>query len=123
MNTVAILLLGIACLLSLSTTTAFSPAPHQTTHRRTTHLNSIIIEPSPEDSCEVDSTNCEESIWDRHAAEQAEYNQAVKDKYRTEQGIELTDVDLMETVDQYQNSPTGGNLIGGVALTALCEDD
>ena len=119
MNTVAILLF---CLLglSLSTTTAF--APTIATHRTSTHLNSIIIEPSPDDSCEVDSSNCEESIWDRHAAEQAEYNQGVKDKYHA-QGIELSDVDLMETVDQYQNSPTGGGLIGGVALTALCEDD
>ena len=38
-------------------------------------------------------------------------------------GITLSDVDLQDSVDQYQNAPTGGGLIPGLSLSALCEDD
>ncbi len=51
-----------------------------------------------------------------------EATQATKDRYRT-MGVELSDADFFTSVDQYQNNPTGGGLIPGISLSALCEDD
>ncbi len=48
--------------------------------------------------------------------------QATKDRYRA-MGVELSDVDFSTSVDQYQNNSTGGGLIPGMSLSALCEDD
>ena len=94
-----------------------------TAGRSKTALRSVVFEPPPEDNCELDGTNCEESIFDRKRREKAEADDAIKERYMNERGIELSDIDLMESMDQYQNAPTGGNLIAGVSLSALCEDD
>mmetsp|Transcript_9711 Transcript_9711/g.14693 ORF Transcript_9711/g.14693 Transcript_9711/m.14693 type:complete len:124 (-) Transcript_9711:200-571(-) len=110
----------VSLLLSSSTTTAFSPSA--TAARRATSLHSIVFEPPAEENCEVDSSNCEESIFDRKRREKGEAEDAIKDRYRM-QGIELTSVDLMDSMDQYQNAPTGGGIIPGMNLSALCEDD
>ena len=48
--------------------------------------------------------------------------QATSDRYRL-QGLALSDADFVDSVDQYQNNPTGGGLIAGIQLTSLCEDD
>ena len=120
------------------TSTAFSPISAHRNHgylplptmdatinnsRSKTALRSVVFEPPPEDNCELDGTNCEESIFDRKRREKAEADDAIKERYMNERGIELSDIDLMESMDQYQNAPTGGNLIAGVSLSALCEDD
>lgn len=110
---------------------AFSPSSAHRNHchliSRTTKttgpLYSITFEPPEEDNCEVDGSNCEESVFAQKRRERMEHDQAIKDRYQRERGITLTDVDLYNSVDQYQNAPTGGDLIPGVHLTALCEDD
>jgi hypothetical protein len=86
-----------------------------------TALRSIIIEPPPGDDCQVDG-DCEESIFERKRREKAEAENATRERYQ-KRGIELTDVDLMESPDQYRNAQLGGGLISGVNLSALCEDD
>ena len=87
-----------------------------------TALRSIIIEPPPGDDCNVDGSDCEESIFDRKRREKAEAENATRERYQ-KRGIELTDVDLMESPDQYRNAQLGGGRISGVNLSALCEDD
>jgi hypothetical protein len=89
--------------------------------KTSTSRYAITFEPPADDNCEIDG-DCEESIWARKKKEKAEANAATMEKYQ-QRGIQLTEVDLMESVDQYQNSPVGGNLIAGVSLSALCEDD
>ena len=132
MNSIALLSSIIAALVT--STSAFSPISAHRNHGHTTtspsgssgssptSLYSITFEPPPEDNCEVDGTNCEESVFERKRRERTEADNAIKDRY-AQQGIQLSDVDLYESVDQYQNAPTGGNLIPGVMLTSLCEDD
>jgi hypothetical protein len=92
------------------------------TYRSPTSHNAIMFEPPAEENCELDGSDCEESVFARKRREKSEANAATVERYQR-QGIALTEVDLMETVDQYQNAPTGGNLIPGVSLSALCEDD
>mmetsp|Transcript_10149 Transcript_10149/g.17792 ORF Transcript_10149/g.17792 Transcript_10149/m.17792 type:complete len:135 (+) Transcript_10149:39-443(+) len=133
MNYSALLLpLCVVIVGPLSTlTTAFSPtttAHHNhalvtPTKPTSTTLHSIIFEPPPEENCEIDGSDCEESIFDRKRREKGEADNAIKERYRTEHGVELTDVDMMESIDQYANAETGGNLIAGVSLSALMEDD
>jgi len=90
--------------------------------RRPSHLYSIIFEPPSDENCELDGSDCEESVFDRKRREKADAHAATIGRYQ-QQGIMLTEMDLMESVDQYQNAPTGGNLIPGVHLSSLCEDD
>ena len=47
----------------------------------------------------------------------------MKQRYRNEYGVELNDIDLIDSPDQYRNSQLGGNLVSGVNLSALSEDD
>ncbi|KAL9178395.1 hypothetical protein ACHAXT_000042 [Thalassiosira profunda] len=117
----------------LAPSAAFSPGTARRGHapvgcrqiptHPSTALRSMIFEPPVDENCELDGSNCEESIFDRKRRERAEADDAIRERYRTERGIELSEVDLMESIDQYQNAPTGGNLIPGVTLTALCGDD
>eukprot|EP00580_Thalassiosira_gravida_P000013 CAMPEP_0201608814 /NCGR_PEP_ID=MMETSP0492-20130828/9037_1 /ASSEMBLY_ACC=CAM_ASM_000837 /TAXON_ID=420259 /ORGANISM="Thalassiosira gravida, Strain GMp14c1" /LENGTH=113 /DNA_ID=CAMNT_0048073803 /DNA_START=69 /DNA_END=409 /DNA_ORIENTATION=+ len=100
----------VSLLLSSSTTIAFSPSA--TTARRPTSLHSIVFEPPVEENCEIDG-----SVGEKNDADDA-----IKDRYRL-QGIELSSVDLMDSMDQYNNAPTGGGIIPGMNLSALCEDD
>lgn len=86
-----------------------------------TSLKYGIVEPPPDDDCEVDG-DCEESVFDRKKREKKEADGIFRQKYATDHGLQLTEVDMMETIDQYSN-PTGGNLIPGVSLSALMEDD
>ena len=106
--------------LSVNNTIAFSPSVRPDI---TTALRSRIIEPPADDDCQIDSANCEESIFDRKRREKAEAENALKQRYRNEYGVELNDIDLIDSPDQYRNSQLGGNLVSGVNLSALCEDD
>ncbi|KAL7441004.1 hypothetical protein ACHAXM_007701 [Skeletonema potamos] len=114
------LTLLIASIVALSSTTAFvtTTAPSIST----TSLHAIMFEPPQEDNCEVDGSDCEDSIFARKRREKMEAHQATKDRYRA-MGVTLSDVDFVDSVDQYQNNPTGGGLIAGISLSALCEDD
>ncbi len=47
----------------------------------------------------MDDTDCEESFFDRKRREKAEADNATRERYRNERGIELTDVDLMDSPD------------------------
>ncbi|KAL7524722.1 hypothetical protein ACHAWF_001058 [Thalassiosira exigua] len=121
MNNSLAFLFCLAVLPSLAL--AFSPAPRLRSGRRKgTTLDSIVFEPPVEENCELDGSNCEESVFDRKRRERSEADDLIKSRYHM-RGIELSDADLYETVDQHQNAPTGGNLIAGIHLTALCEDD
>ena len=125
------IVVGIVGLL-IPTSIAFSPVinhiSHQTTtttfinSKTSTSLNSIIFEPPVEDNCELDGSDCEESVFEQKRRERLEANNALVDRARM-QGIELNEVDFQESVDQYQNNPVGGGLIPGLSLSALCEDD
>jgi len=117
--------------LLIPTSIAFSPIidhiSHQTTttfinSKTSTSLNSIIFEPPVEDNCELDGSDCEESVFEQKRRERLEANNALVDRARM-QGIELNEVDFQESVDQYQTNPVGGGLIPGLSLSALCEDD
>ena len=117
-----LLLLGPSLLAAPSA--AFSPATaRRSTAASSTSLRSIIFEPPVEENCEVDGSDCEESIFAIKRRERAAADDAIRERYRVERGIELTKVDLMESIDQYQNAPLGANLIPGLSLSALCEDD
>lgn len=106
----------------VASVTGFSTAmPNQRAAIRPTSLYSIIFEPPADDNCEIDG-DCEESVFERKRREKADANAATIGRYQ-QQGIALTEMDLMESIDQYQNAPTGGNLIPGIHLSALCEDD
>ena len=112
----------IASIIAVSTT-AFVPAsPVISTISSSTSLRSIIFEPPPEDNCELDGTECEDSVFAQKRQERQDQMQATKDRYRL-QGVALSDADFVDSVDQYQNNPTGGGLIAGIQLTSLCEDD
>lgn len=102
--------------LSVNNTIAFCPSVRPDI---ATALRSLIIEPPADDDCQIDAANCEESIFDRKRREKAEAENALKQKY----GVELSDVDFMDSPDQFRNSQLGGSLISGVNLSALCEDD
>lgn len=106
--------------LSVNNTIAFCPSVRPDI---ATALRSIIIEPPADDDCQIDAANCEESIFDRKRREKAEAENALKQRYRNEHGVELSDVDFMDSPDQYRNSQLGGSLVLGVNLSALCEDD
>lgn len=51
-----------------------------------------------------------------------EATQATKARYAVK-GVALSDADFVDSIDQYQNNPTGGGLIPGISLSALCGDD
>lgn len=116
---------SVTILICLSTTlvAGFSPSilPNHNAIAQRVVLNAIMFEPPVDDNCEIDG-DCEESVFARKRREKAEARSATMEKYQ-QQGISLSEIDLMETVDQYQNAMVGGNLIPGVSLTALCEDD
>lgn len=106
----------------VASVTGFSTAmPNQRTSIHPTAHYAITFEPPPDDNCEIDG-DCEESVFDRKRREKADANAATIGRYQ-QQGIALTEMDLMDSIDQYQNAPTGGNLIPGISLSALCEDD
>lgn len=119
---VLFLVASIAALFAA--TTAFAPTAPTTISSisTTTSLRSIIFEPPPEDNCELDGSDCEDSVFARKRQERNENQQATKDRYRA-MGVALSEADFVQSVDQYQNNPTGGGLIAGIQLTALCEDD
>ena len=118
---ISLVAMPVACFLptSSSPSVVFQQIIHDV--KTSTSHYAITFEPPVDDNCEIDG-DCEESIFDRKRREKAEANAATMEKYQ-QRGIQLTEVDLMQTVDQYQNSPVGGNLIAGISLTALCEDD
>ena len=128
MNSIVSLLLctvGIILGLLSPSSLAFSPNIniHKTFAKNSpTSLNSIVFEPPPEDNCELDGSNCEESVFEQKRREKAEAREALNERARL-QGIQLSEVDFQSSVDQYQNAPTGGSLIPGMTLTSMCEDD
>ena len=127
-NIVSLLLCTVGIILGLlsPSSLAFSPniITHQTLFAKNspTSLNSIVFEPPPEDNCELDGSNCEESVFEQKRREKAEAREALHERARL-QGIQLSEVDFQSSVDQYQNAPTGGSLIPGMTLTSMCEDD
>ena len=55
--------------------------------------------PPDEDNCEIDNSNCEESVFAQKRAEKAAEKERLRDQY-VANGLKLTDIDRMETVDQ-----------------------
>mmetsp|Transcript_20442 Transcript_20442/g.33651 ORF Transcript_20442/g.33651 Transcript_20442/m.33651 type:complete len:119 (+) Transcript_20442:66-422(+) len=115
------LTLIIASIAALSSTTAFvTTAPPAISS--ISSLKALTFEPPPEDNCELDGSGCEDSVFAQKRREKMEARDATKDRYRA-MGVALSDADFATSVDQYQNNPTGGGLIPGISLSALCEDD
>ena len=104
---------------TIATTLAFAPQPSIPT--TSTVLNFNIVMPPDEDNWELDNSNCEESVFARKRREKQEENEKLHESYKRG-GMTLRDIDVVETVDQYDNA-AGGNLIPGINLSALCEDD
>mmetsp|Transcript_34804 Transcript_34804/g.41607 ORF Transcript_34804/g.41607 Transcript_34804/m.41607 type:complete len:133 (-) Transcript_34804:292-690(-) len=112
---------------------AFSPNtsnPHRTmmpttttktTSTRTTQLFYNIITPPDDENCEVDSSNCEESVFDRKRREKKEEDVGRRELYAKE-GLDLTAIDQMASPDQFDNA-AGGGIIPGMQMSALMEDD
>ena len=72
---------------------AFAPTARST---RVTSMYSIVFEPP------IDNFECEESVFAIKKREREQHDDAVKARYLSEYGIELTEADLMDSVDQYQ---------------------
>ena len=101
---------------------AFSPNPiPSTTSRPSTRLRFDIIAPPDEDNCELDGSDCEESVFARKKRERQEGETKLREKY-TEAGLKLSDIDRMETPDMYNAGGMNG-IIPGVQLSTLREDD
>ena len=108
-------------LLAFTIATALAFAPQPSIPTTSTVLNFNIVMPPDEDNCELDNSNCEESVFARKRREKQEENEKLHESYKRG-GMTLRDIDVAETVDQYDNA-AGGNLIPGINLSALCEDD
>lgn len=97
-----------------------------------TQLYYNIITPPDDDNCEVDNSNCEESVFDRKKREKLEKDQARRALYAKEglnldeiekkKTSQLSEIDQMATPDQFDNA-AGGGIIPGMNLSALMEDD
>eukprot|EP00555_Chaetoceros_dichaeta_P005816 CAMPEP_0198263988 /NCGR_PEP_ID=MMETSP1447-20131203/14294_1 /TAXON_ID=420782 /ORGANISM="Chaetoceros dichaeta, Strain CCMP1751" /LENGTH=99 /DNA_ID=CAMNT_0043952779 /DNA_START=287 /DNA_END=586 /DNA_ORIENTATION=+ len=93
----------------------------KTTSTRTTQLFYNIITPPDDENCEVDSSNCEESVFDRKRREKKEEDVGRRELYAKE-GLDLTAIDQMASPDQFDNA-AGGGIIPGMQMSALMEDD
>mmetsp|Transcript_11867 Transcript_11867/g.13195 ORF Transcript_11867/g.13195 Transcript_11867/m.13195 type:complete len:127 (+) Transcript_11867:195-575(+) len=106
---------------------AFSSNPHQpmmttkTTSTRTTQLFYNIIAPPDDENCEIDSSNCEESVFDIKRRERKQEDAERRELY-AKAGIDLTSIDRMTSHDQFDNA-AGGGIIPGMQMSALMEDD
>lgn len=110
-------------LSALPSTKAFLPTPTKASIMSATSLRSITFEPLPDDNCELDGSDCEESVFERKRKEKMNANQSTKERYAA-MGVQLSDADLIDSnIDQYANAPLGGSLMAGISLSALCEDD
>ena len=97
-----------------------------------TQLYYNIITPPDDDNCEVDNSNCEESVFDRKKREKLEKDQERRALYAKEgldldeiekkKTSQLSEIDQMATPDQFDNA-AGGGIIPGMNLSALMEDD
>ena len=97
-----------------------------------TQLYYNIITPPDDDNCEVDNSNCEESVFDRKKREKLEKDQERRALYAKEgldldeiekkKTSQLSEIDQMATHDQFDNA-AGGGIIPGMNLSALMEDD
>mmetsp|Transcript_37312 Transcript_37312/g.75984 ORF Transcript_37312/g.75984 Transcript_37312/m.75984 type:complete len:157 (-) Transcript_37312:231-701(-) len=106
----------------LSSVVAFSPnlsvsSTHKTLLTSPTALGYTVVGPPPDE----DDPEAEESFFARKRREKAEEEANLREKY-VESGLNLSEIDMMETPDMYDN-PTGGGIIPGVHLSALMEDD
>jgi len=113
-------------------TTASSSTSTSTT-TTSTQLYYNIIAPPDDDNCEVDSSNCEESVFDRKKREKLEKDQGRRELY-AKKGLNIDEIDKvntslsanaidqMHTPDQFDNA-AGGGIIPGMQMSALMEDD
>lgn len=108
----------LVALFGLHATSAFTTS---VPNRVATALHFNVIMPPDDDNCEIDNSNCEESVFARKRAEKKEENEKLRESY-IRGGMTVRDIDLVETVDQFSNA-AGGGIIPGMQLTALCEDD
>uniref|UniRef100_A0A7S0G866 Uncharacterized protein n=1 Tax=Proboscia inermis TaxID=420281 RepID=A0A7S0G866_9STRA len=131
--------IAVAVLLSSSLgqhVSAFSPNTinlHRTMVRTTTtkktstpatQLFFNIIAPPDDENCELESSNCEESVFDRKKREKKEKDAGRQELYAEDvkAGLDLSSIDQIGSADQFDNA-AGGGIIPGMQLTALMEDD
>lgn len=81
--------------------TAFSPIGTQQQNRFVykSVLRYNIITPPDDDNCEIDNSNCEESVFARKKREKNDENEKMRKIY-AENGLNLRDIDLQESIDQ-----------------------
>ena len=78
---------------------AFSPT---ITNQRTCVSSSLgvtIIKPPDDDNCELEGSDCEESVFARKKREKKESEQNLRDVF-VQNGLNLRDIDRQESVDQ-----------------------
>jgi hypothetical protein len=59
----------------------------------------LILQPPDDDNCEIDNSNCEESVFAQKRQEKAEERERLRQEM-LKKGMKLTDIDRVETVDQ-----------------------
>jgi len=122
----------VSAFSSSSITTSSRNHQQKTTTSSTTTSTQLyynIITPPDDDNCEVDSTNCEESVFDRKKREKLEKDQGRRELYAKKgvnideiDAVTLSAIDQMSTPDQFDNA-AGGGIIPGMQMSALMEDD
>lgn len=125
--------LAAAVLLSLSLrqqVSAFSPNTSnlhrtmmttKTTSTRTTQLFYTIMTPPDDEDCAIDSSNCEESVFESKRREKKESDVELRELYAKE-GLSLSAIDQATSHDQFDNA-AGRGIIPGMQMSALMEDD
>eukprot|EP00592_Proboscia_alata_P011237 CAMPEP_0194367480 /NCGR_PEP_ID=MMETSP0174-20130528/15572_1 /TAXON_ID=216777 /ORGANISM="Proboscia alata, Strain PI-D3" /LENGTH=103 /DNA_ID=CAMNT_0039143261 /DNA_START=187 /DNA_END=498 /DNA_ORIENTATION=- len=96
----------------------------KTTSTPATQLFFNIIAPPDDENCELESSNCEESVFDRKKREKKEKDAGRQELYAEDvkAGLDLSSIDQIGSADQFDNA-AGGGIIPGMQLTALMEDD
>eukprot|EP00588_Corethron_pennatum_P018219 CAMPEP_0194303836 /NCGR_PEP_ID=MMETSP0171-20130528/1647_1 /TAXON_ID=218684 /ORGANISM="Corethron pennatum, Strain L29A3" /LENGTH=99 /DNA_ID=CAMNT_0039054879 /DNA_START=179 /DNA_END=478 /DNA_ORIENTATION=- len=93
----------------------------KTTSTPTTQLFYNVITPPDDEDCEIDGSDCEESVFDRKKREKKQEDVDRRKLYAKE-GLDLTEIDQMVSPDQFTNA-AGGGIIPGMQMSALMEDD
>lgn len=93
--------ISLIILSLIGSTMTFSPSAtmkHQHTLSKSA-LQYTIVEPPDDDNCEIDNSNCEESVFAQKRKEKAEEKERLRNQM-LKSGLKLTEIDRMETVDQ-----------------------
>ena len=77
--------------------------------------------PPDDEDCAIDSSNCEESVFESKRREKKESDVELRELYAKE-GLSLSAIDQATSHDQFDNA-AGRGIIPGMQMSALMEDD